>query len=220
MSPPGQFRMSLDTFGRNDLIGHALITAILVAIAVDHTRDLHFWSRKRQALIDLLLGLTSALAIFASTNWGLHAGFYGNETRTMAEMLAEDTDIATHSVSPEHSHGPQESATLRGGGEPPAARPADSDASAVTADYQQSMMGMHDDMMAGLRHEDPVVAFVLGMIPHHQDAVYTARIQLRLGSDPENVELARHIIAEQQREIDAMGAWLQERRVEASDNGS
>jgi len=79
------------------------------------------------------------------------------------------------------------------------------------------MMGMHDEMMAGLQHEDPDVAFVLGMIPHHQGAIDMARIQLAAGSDPENMELARHIIAEQQQEIDAMRTWLEARGIEVPD---
>ncbi|MFT6533798.1 MAG: hypothetical protein ACJASC_003363 [Limimaricola cinnabarinus] len=97
--------------------------------------------------------------------------------------------------------------------------PAEIDASSsVAAAYEQSMLGMHDEMMAGLRHEDPDIAFVLGMIPHHQGAIDMARIQLAAGSDPENMELARHIIAEQQQEIDAMRAWLRERGIELPDS--
>lgn len=212
------FNTAVYPFGRIDLIGHALIMAIIVVIAVDHTRELHFWSRIRQALIGLPLGLTAALAIFATAYWGLHVGFYGNETRTMAEMLTEEADMATHSFSPEHPHGPQASATLQDGAEPPAAPSADLDARSVTAAYEQSMTGMHEEMMDGLQHEDPDVAFVLGMIPHHQGAIDMARIQLRAGTDPENMKLARHIIAEQQEEIAAMRVWLQERGIEAPEN--
>jgi len=212
------FNTAVYPFGRVDLIGHALIMAIIVVIAVDHTRELHFWSRIREALIGLPLGLTAALTIFATAYWGLHAGFYGVDTRTTAEMLAEESDMATHSFSPEHPHGPQASAPLREGEELTAAPPADLDASSVTAAYEQAMMGMHEEMMDGVQNEDPDVAFVLGMIPHHQGAIDMARIQLRAGSDTENMELARHIIAEQQQEIAAMRAWLQERGVETPYN--
>lgn len=45
-----------------------------------------------------------------------------------------------------------------------------------------------------------------------------ARIQLAAGFDPENMELARHIIAEQQQEIDAMHAWLRDRGIELPDS--
>ncbi len=47
-------------FGRVDLIGHALIMAIIVVIAVDHTRELHFWSWIRRALIGVPVGLATA----------------------------------------------------------------------------------------------------------------------------------------------------------------
>lgn len=92
------------------------------------------------------------------------------------------------------------------------------DAETATAAYAQSMMGMHDEMMAGLTHEDPDVAFVLGMIPHHQGAIDMARIQLAAGSDPEIMDLARHIIAAQKEEIAAMRAWLRERGVDVPDS--
>ncbi|MBB4124627.1 CopM family metallochaperone [Martelella radicis] len=67
----------------------------------------------------------------------------------------------------------------------------------------------------GKRHDDPDVAFVLGMIPHHQGAIDMARIQLAAGSDRVNRALAQHIIAEQQKEIDAMRAWLRQRGIES-----
>jgi hypothetical protein len=205
-------------FGRVDLIGHALIMAIIIVIAVDHTRELHFWSWIRRALIGVPIGLTGALLIFVTAYWGLHAVFYGTNTQTMAEIRAEQGDMATHSYSSEHPHGPQVMATMRDGEEVPQTAPADLGDASVADAYAQSMMGMHEEMMAGLEHEDPDVAFVLGMIPHHQGAIDMARIQLAAGSDPENMQLARHIIAEQQQEIDAMRAWLDERGVEVPDS--
>ena len=213
------FNAAVYPFGRIDLIGHALIMAIIVVIAADHTRVLHFWSWIRRALIGVPVGLASALVIFATAYWGLHAAFYGTETQTMAEMRMEGDQMATHSYSLEHPHGPQPAATLRSGGELPVALPADlGSASSVSAAYEQSMMGMHDEMMAGLQHEDPDVAFVLGMIPHHQGAIDMARIQLSAGSDPENMALAYHIIAEQQQEVDAMRAWLRKRGIEVPES--
>ncbi len=208
------FNAAVYPFGRVDLIGHALIMAIIVVIAVDHTRELHFWSWIRRSLIGVPLGLASALVIFATAYWGLHAGFYGADSRTMAEILAKERQMATHSYSPEHPHGPQGTVAVDDAGAPSAVIPENLDPSSVTAAYEQSMMGMHDEMMSGLRHKDPDVAFVLGMIPHHQGAIDMARIQLAAGSDPENMELARQIIAEQQREIAAMHAWLRERGIE------
>lgn len=211
------FNAAVYPFGRVDLIGHALIMAIIVVIAVDHTRELHFWSWIRRALIGVPVGLTGALLIFVTAYWGLHTVFYGTDTRTMAEIRAQEGEMATHSYSLEHPHGPQAMETLREVGDPPLLAPAELGDTSVANAYAQSMMGMHDEMMAGLQHEDPDVAFILGMIPHHQGAIDMARIQLAAGSDPENMELARHIIAEQQQEIDVMRTWLEARGIEVPD---
>jgi len=202
------FNAAVFPFGRIDLIGHALIMAIIVAIAVDHNRELHFWGWIRRALVGVPVGLASALIIFATAYWGLHAAFYGANAQTMSELNAGQTEMATHSFSAEYPHGPLDPA---GEGEAPASQ---NDMPSVAEAYEQSMMGMHEEMMEGLRNEDPDVAFVLGMIPHHQGAIDMARIQLEAGSDPVNMALARHIIADQQQEIDAMRAWLREHGVE------
>lgn len=126
------FNTAVYPFGRVDLMGHALIMAILVVIAVDHTRELHFWTRIRSALIGLPVGLGSALTIFAISYWGLHAVFYGNETQSMAEMQAQE-DMVTHSFSPEHPHGPQ--AELPDGSDPANLELA----RRIIADQQQQM---------------------------------------------------------------------------------
>lgn len=47
--------------------------------------------------------------------------------------------------------------------------------------YMRAMMGMHMPMMEALRATDPDVAFVKGMIPHHQSAIDMARAVLQLG---------------------------------------
>ncbi|RKF15347.1 DUF305 domain-containing protein [Roseovarius spongiae] len=212
------FNAAVYPFGRVDLIGHALIMAIIVVIAVDHTRQLHFWSWIRRALVGVPIGLTGALVIFVTAYWGLHAVFYGTETRTMAEIRAERGEMATHSYSLDHPHGPQAMETLREGDELSPVTPADLGDTSIADAYAQSMMGMHVEMMAGLRHDDPDIAFVLGMIPHHKGAIDMARIQLAAGSDAENMDLARHIIAEQQQEIDAMRAWLEARGIKMPDS--
>jgi uncharacterized protein (DUF305 family) len=66
-------------------------------------------------------------------------------------------------------------------------------------------------MDRGLAQADPDMAFVQGMIAHHQGAIDMARIQLQYGTDPENNRLAEHIIAEQERELAQMKRWLQRR---------
>lgn len=182
------------------------------------TRELHFWPWIRRALIGVPIGIAGALAIFVTAYWGLHAVFYGTDTQTMAEMRAAQGEMATHSYSTEHPHGPREMAPQRDGEDLPQVDAADLGETSVVDAYAQSMMGMHDEMMAGLAHPDPDIAFVLGMIPHHQGAIDMARILLAAGSDPANMNLARHIIAEQQQEIDAMLDWLEERGIQVSDS--
>ncbi len=85
-----------------------------------------------------------------------------------------------------------------------------------------SMM-QHDDTdsdrmpmgnMGGMDHSAMMVAseqdFLIGMIPHHQEAVDTAReVVERGGSTPEIQALAENIILAQETEISDMKAWYQ-----------
>lgn len=75
------------------------------------------------------------------------------------------------------------------------------------------MATMHEPMMQGMRHPDPDVAFMLGMIPHHQGAIDMAKVQLQYGADAETKAFAEHLIAEQEAEIRQMRQWLQRRGV-------
>lgn len=76
--------------------------------------------------------------------------------------------------------------------------------------FSEGMMAMHPAMMAGLKAEDVDVAFVCGMIPHHQGAIDMARVELEYGDDPRAKEMARKIIEAQEQEIAEMTAWLEE----------
>ncbi|WP_374642385.1 DUF305 domain-containing protein [Tabrizicola sp.] len=71
-----------------------------------------------------------------------------------------------------------------------------------------AMEAMHGPMMQGVRAEDPDLAFVRGMIPHHQGAIDMARIVQRHGDDPQVQAWAAQIIAAQEAEIAAMQDWL------------
>jgi len=71
-----------------------------------------------------------------------------------------------------------------------------------------TMAPMHEDMMAGMTATDLDVAFVCGMIPHHQGAIDMAKVQLEFGSDPFAREMAQKIIAAQEAELAQMRAWL------------
>ncbi len=81
----------------------------------------------------------------------------------------------------------------------------------ATKDYKTAMDAMHGPMMQAIEDSDPDVAFVKGMIPHHQGAIDMARIVLRHGKDEQVKKWAADVIREQQREIDAMAKWLEAR---------
>jgi uncharacterized protein (DUF305 family) len=70
------------------------------------------------------------------------------------------------------------------------------------------MDAMHTDMMAGMTAVDIDVAFVCGMIPHHQGAIDMAKAVIQYGDDPWTKELAQNIVAAQEAEIAAMKDWL------------
>jgi len=77
--------------------------------------------------------------------------------------------------------------------------------------YMRAMMGMHAPMMEAMQSTDPDVAFVKGMIPHHQAAIDMARAVLELGSDQQTRAWAQQTITAQQTEIDDMRQWLRQR---------
>jgi len=206
------FNAAVYPFGRIDMIGHALIMAIIVAIFADHTRKVSFLPAVKRSLAGVPAGLTVALVVFATSYWGLHLALYGPQGR-VTEGAAQ---MATHSYSPEHPHGPQALESLlaqEGGGSSMQMQhttPMKKPASAREA-FADAMAAMHGPMMAGIEHDDPDLAFVLGMIPHHQGAIDMAKIELQYGKDPINKALAAHIIQDQQQEIDAMQEWLRQR---------
>lgn len=106
------FNAAVYPFGRIDMIGHALIMAIIVAIAADHTREIHFLPALKRSLTGVPAGLAGALVVFVTGYWGLHLAFYGPEGRVGLPVAG----VATHSYNPEHPHGPQ---ALGGIGAPP-----------------------------------------------------------------------------------------------------
>ena len=199
------FNAAVYPFGRTDLIGHALIMAVIVAIAADHTREIHFLPALKRPLAGVPACLAAALVIFVSGYWGLHIAFYGMDGRPAKPSV----EIATHSYSAEHPHGPQGPTTQRA---------ADSGADkgraiSATAAFEQAMDRMHRPMMQGIANPDPDVAFILGMIPHHQGAVDMAEIELKYGTDHHNRELATKIIELQKSEISEMRQWLRTRGI-------
>jgi len=80
--------------------------------------------------------------------------------------------------------------------------------SAAAKAYLEAAERMHGPMMEGVQASDPDVAFVRGMIPHHQAAIDMAKVVLQYGKDPQTRKLAEGVVREQQREITEMQEWL------------
>ena len=190
------FNTAVYPFGRIDLIGHALIMAIIVAIAADRTREVHFLPAVKRALVSVPAGLAAALVVFVTGYWGLHVAIYGAQGNTGAPV-----EHLTHTPNVEHPH---EVMGMNGGV---------SDATNAAAAYSAAMDRMHGPMMSGIADPDPDAAFVRGMIPHHQGAIDMAETVLKFGKDPQNQHFAREIIDTQTREISEMRDWLHQRGI-------
>jgi uncharacterized protein (DUF305 family) len=85
---------------------------------------------------------------------------------------------------------------------------APADETEATRAYVGAMDKMHDPMMQAAQDPDPDVAFVKGMIPHHQAAIDMAKIVQQFGDDDETKALAARIIEAQEAEIAEMEEWL------------
>jgi uncharacterized protein (DUF305 family) len=81
-----------------------------------------------------------------------------------------------------------------------------------------SMMGNPDTRTNGMNNMDHMMTmmvqsertFITGMIPHHQEAVDTAKAVIaRGGTTPEIRQLAENIIVAQEKEIADMKAWYE-----------
>jgi uncharacterized protein (DUF305 family) len=80
--------------------------------------------------------------------------------------------------------------------------------SEATKAYMKATDKMHGPMMQGIGDPDPDVAFVKGMIPHHQSAIDMAKVVLQHGKDEQTKKWANDVVREQEREIGEMQGWL------------
>lgn len=100
----------------------------------------------------------------------------------------------------------------------PAAAPASGHAGHGAAkgpamkDHQQASMAgmttMDRDMADGMMQDDADIAFICGMIAHHQGAIAMSEVQLKFGKDAFARDMAQTIIAAQKQEIADMKSWL------------
>ncbi|QEU06527.1 DUF305 domain-containing protein (plasmid) [Paracoccus yeei] len=93
---------------------------------------------------------------------------------------------------------------------PDAATPVSKDVPDFTQANILAMDAMHAPMAQGVMADDPDIAFVRGMIPHHQGAIAMARVVQQYGNDPQTKAWAAQIIEAQEREIAGMESWLSE----------
>lgn len=99
----------------------------------------------------------------------------------------------------------------KSGGEAPMMPMAmDPDMDQAHADMMAGMDAMNRDMMTGAKAEDIDVAFVCGMIPHHQGAISMAKAELEHGDDEWAKTMAQKVVDAQEAEIAEMLAWLEE----------
>jgi uncharacterized protein (DUF305 family) len=81
-----------------------------------------------------------------------------------------------------------------------------------TSQFVDVMRRMDDAMLTGLGARDSTfdLRFINMMIPHHQAAIAMAWDALAKSRRPEILDLARAVIAAQQKEINAMKQWRQQ----------
>lgn len=107
------FNMAVYPFGRLDLVGHALIMAVIVIIFADPTPQVHFAIRRTLAAIPATLVAT--MAAFAMSYWGLHHALYGTDGRSgvASERPEGAAARATHTHDPERPHAAPPAASKR-----------------------------------------------------------------------------------------------------------
>ncbi|GGH23014.1 hypothetical protein GCM10007036_28470 [Alsobacter metallidurans] len=93
------FNAAVYPFGRIDMVGHALIMAIIVLIAADHTKEVHFAPALKRRVAAIPATLAAALVLFVAGYWGFHIALYGSAGRTGTPAMT-----TTHTHDPERPH--------------------------------------------------------------------------------------------------------------------
>ena len=84
---------------------------------------------------------------------------------------------------------------------------------AELTEAQAAYKAANDTMHAGMAEipADPDVAFMQGMLAHHEGAVAMSEVALKYAKDAAARDLAARVIAAQKEEIAEMQAWLKQR---------
>ncbi len=104
------FNMAVYPFGRLDLVGHALIMAVIVIIFCDPTPQVRF--AVRRTLVAIPAALVVTMAVFAMSYWGLHHVLYGTDGRS--GVASSKTGTAMADVRATHSHDPERPHSVAG----------------------------------------------------------------------------------------------------------
>ena len=129
------------------------------------------------------------------------------KTMTMAALML----LAGTGVAAAQDAGLPEACLAPHGGHEMPAMEMEMDMAPMDEGHQALMAGMgkmNADMDQGMKAEDIDVAFICGMIPHHQGAIDMAKADLQYGDDPFARELAQKVIEAQEAEIAQMKEWL------------
>ncbi|KQS75188.1 hypothetical protein ASG25_20735 [Rhizobium sp. Leaf384] len=192
-------------FGRVDMIGHATILASLLIVLADPQRAdaMEIAPEGRAATLYVPAGLAIALAVTMISYAGLHNVIYDRIGGQLAIFLRPESNAptATTGAAPggfwrgnEHYHGDAGDSVAPGAG-----------AAAAMIEQMNAMheASSHLTVTGDINHD-----FVSLMVPHHQAAVEMARTYLESGNDLKLRQLAEHIIADQQSEIEQMKALM------------
>lgn len=74
--------------------------------------------------------------------------------------------------------------------------------------YMASMTKMEPAMMEGIKAKNADVAFICGMIAHHQGAIDMAEVELKYGDNADAKKKAQMVIDAQKKEIKDYTKWL------------
>ena len=114
-----------------------------------------------------------------------------------------DTDTADKPAAVDHSTMDHSGHDMGGG------------AKLELTEVQAAYKAVNDKMHAGMADipADADVAFMQGMLAHHQGAVEMSEVALKYAKDEQARDLAARVIAAQKAEIAEMQAWLKARGV-------